>query len=179
MELKRVVVTGLGALTPLGNDVSQTWKGLVEGVSGAGPITHFDASKFKTHFACELKDFDVTRYIDRKEARKMDPYAQYALIASEEAVKDSGLDLEKEDLSRIGVIWGSGIGGLLTFHQEVMGFANEGGTPRFNPFFIPKMIADIASGHISIKFGFRGPNFTTVAACASSAVALVLSLIHI
>lgn len=173
MELKRVVVTGLGALTPLGNDVSQTWKGLVEGVSGAGPITHFDASKFKTHFACELKDFDVTRYIDRKEARKMDPYAQYALIASEEAVKDSGLDLEKEDLSRIGVIWGSGIGGLLTFHQEVMGFANEGGTPRFNPFFIPKMIADIASGHISIKFGFRGPNFTTVAACASSAVALV------
>lgn len=173
MELKRVVVTGLGALTPLGNDVSQTWKGLVEGVSGAGPITHFDASKFKTHFACELKDFDVTRYIDRKEARKMDPYAQYALIASEEAVKDSGLDLEKEDLSRIGVIWGSGIGGLLTFHQEVMGFANGGGTPRFNPFFIPKMIADIASGHISIKFGFRGPNFTTVAACASSAVALV------
>ena len=173
MELKRVVVTGLGALTPLGNDVSQTWKGLVEGVSGAGPITHFDASKFKTHFACELKDFDVTRYIDRKEARKMDPYAQYALIASEEAVKDSGLDLEKEDLSRIGVIWGSGIGGLLTFHQEVMGFSNGGGTPRFNPFFIPKMIADIASGHISIKFGFRGPNFTTVAACASSAVALV------
>ena len=173
MELKRVVVTGLGALTPLGNDVSQTWKGLVEGVSGAGPITHFDASKFKTHFACELKDFDVTRYIDRKEARKMDPYAQYALIASEEAVKDSGLDLEKEDLSRIGVIWGSGIGGLLTFHQEVMGFANGGGTPRFNPFFIPKMIVDIASGHISIKFGFRGPNFTTVAACASSAVALV------
>ena len=173
MELKRVVVTGLGALTPLGNDVSQTWKGLVDGVSGAGPITHFDASNFKTHFACELKDFDVTRYIDRKEARKMDPYAQYALIASEEGVKDSGLDLEKEDLSRIGVIWGSGIGGLLTFHQEVMGFANGGGTPRSNPFFIPKMIADIASGHISIKFGFRGPNFTTVAACASSAVALV------
>ena len=173
MELKRVVVTGLGALTPLGNTAPDTWKGLVDGVSGAGPITHFDASKFKTHFACELKDFDVTQFIDRKEARKMDPYAQYALVAAEEGVKDSGLDLEKEDLTRIGVIWGSGIGGLLTFHQEVMNFAAGGENPRFNPFFIPKMIADIAAGHISIKYGFMGPNFTTVAACASSANALI------
>ena len=173
MELKRVVVTGLGALTPVGNTAPQTWKGLVEGVSGAGPITHFDASKFKTHFACELKNFDLSQFIDRKEARKMDPYAQYALVAAEEGVKDSGLDLEKEDLSRIGVIWGSGIGGLLTFHQEVMSYSAGGENPRFNPFFIPKMIADIAAGHISIKFGLRGPNFTTVAACASSAVALI------
>lgn len=173
MELKRVVVTGLGALTPLGNTAPDTWKGLVDGVSGAGPITHFDASKFKTHFACELKDFDVTQFIDRKEARKMDPYAQYALVAAEEGVKDSGLNLEKEDLTRIGVIWGSGIGGLLTFHQEVMNFAAGGENPRFNPFFIPKMIADIAAGHISIKYGFMGPNFTTVAACASSANALI------
>lgn len=173
MELKRVVVTGLGALTPVGNTAPQTWKGLVEGVSGAGPITHFDASKFKTHFACEIKDFDLSQFIDRKEARKMDPYAQYALVAAEEGVKDSGLDLEKEDLSRIGVIWGSGIGGLLTFHQEVMNYSAGGENPRFNPFFIPKMIADIAAGHISIKFGLRGPNFTTVAACASSAVALI------
>lgn len=173
MELKRVVVTGLGALTPVGNTAPQTWKGLVEGVSGAGPITHFDASKFKTHFACEIKDFDLSQFIDRKEARKMDPYAQYALVAAEEGVKDSGLDLEKEDLSRIGVIWGSGIGGLMTFHQEVMNYSAGGENPRFNPFFIPKMIADIAAGHISIKFGLRGPNFTTVAACASSAVALI------
>lgn len=173
MELKRVVVTGLGALTPVGNTAPQTWKGLIEGVSGAGPITHFDASKFKTHFACELKNFDLSQFIDRKEARKMDPYAQYALVAAEEGVKDSGLDLEKEDLSRIGVIWGSGIGGLLTFHQEVMNYSAGGENPRFNPFFIPKMIADIAAGHISIKFGLRGPNFTTVAACASSAVALI------
>lgn len=173
MELKRVVVTGLGALTPVGNTAPQTWKGLIEGVSGAGPITHFDASKFKTHFACELKNFDLSQFIDRKEARKMDPYAQYALVAAEEGVKDSGLDLEKEDLSRIGVIWGSGIGGLLTFHQEVMSYSAGGENPRFNPFFIPKMIADIAAGHISIKFGLRGPNFTTVAACASSAVALI------
>lgn len=173
MELKRVVVTGLGALTPVGNTAPQTWKGLIEGVSGAGSITHFDASKFKTHFACELKNFDLSQFIDRKEARKMDPYAQYALVAAEEGVKDSGLDLEKEDLSRIGVIWGSGIGGLLTFHQEVMSYSAGGENPRFNPFFIPKMIADIAAGHISIKFGLRGPNFTTVAACASSAVALI------
>ncbi len=179
MELKRVVVTGLGALTPLGNTAPQTWKGLVEGVSGAGPITHFDASKFKTHFACELKNFDISQFIDRKDGRKMDPYAQYALVAAEEGVKDAGFDLEKEDLTRIGVIWGSGIGGLLTFHQEVMNFAAGGETPRFNPFFIPKMIADIAAGHISIKFGFMGPNFATVAACASSANALIDALNYI
>lgn len=173
MELKRVVVTGLGALTPLGNTAPETWEAMLAGVSGAGPITRFDASKFKTQFACELKGFDVSQHIDRKEARKMDPYAQYALVVAEEAVKDSGLDLEKEDLSRIGVIWGSGIGGLTTFHQEVVGFAEGSHTPRFNPFFIPKMIADIAAGHISIKYGFMGPNFTTVAACASSANALI------
>ena len=173
MELKRVVVTGLGALTPLGNDVATTWDAMLNGVSGAGPITRFDASKFKTQFACELKGFDVSQYIDRKEARKMDPYAQYAMVVAEQAVKDSGLDLEKEDMSRVGVIWGSGIGGLVTFQQEVTSFAEGGKNPRFNPFFIPKMIADIAAGHISIKYGMMGPNFTSVAACASSAVAMV------
>ena len=173
MELKRVVVSGLGALTPLGNDVATTWDAMLNGVSGAGPITRFDASKFKTQFACELKGFDVSQYIDRKEARKMDPYAQYAMVVAEQAVKDSGLDLEKEDMSRIGVIWGSGIGGLVTFQQEVTSFAEGGKNPRFNPFFIPKMIADIAAGHISIKYGMMGPNFTSVAACASSAVAMV------
>ena len=173
MELKRVVVTGLGALTPLGNDVSSTWEAMLNGVSGAGPITHFDASKFKTQFACELKGFDISQFIDRKEARKMDPYAQYAMVVAEQAVKDSGLDLEKEDMSRIGVIWGSGIGGLTTFQQEVISFSEGGQNPRFNPFFIPKMIADIAAGHISIKYGMMGPNYAAVAACASSAVALV------
>ncbi|MDD4820395.1 MAG: beta-ketoacyl-ACP synthase II [Flavobacteriales bacterium] len=173
MELKRVVVTGLGALTPLGNDVPSTWEAMLNGVSGAGPITHFDASKFKTQFACELKGFDVSQFIERKEARKMDPYAQYAMVVAEQAVKDSGLDLEKEDMSRIGVIWGSGIGGLTTFQQEVISFSEGGQNPRFNPFFIPKMIADIAAGHISIKYGMMGPNYATVAACASSAVALV------
>jgi 3-oxoacyl-[acyl-carrier-protein] synthase II len=173
MELKRVVVTGLGALTPIGNNVSEYWKGLVNGVSGAAPITHFDTTKFKTHFACELKNFNVTDYIDRKEARRMDKFTQYAMIASDEAIADSGLDLEKENLNRIGVIWGAGIGGLETFQNEVINFAKGDGTPRFNPFLIPKMIADIAPGQISIKYGFRGPNFTTVSACASSANSLI------
>lgn len=173
MELKRVVITGLGALTPIGNTAPEFWKGLISGVSGAAPITRFDASKFKTQFACELKGFDVNDFIDRKEARKMDPYAQYAMVVAEEAVKDSGLDPEKLDVDRIGVIWGSGIGGLKTFQDEVTNFSQGDGTPRFNPFFIPKMIADIASGLISIKYNFRGPNYTTVAACASSTNAII------
>ncbi len=173
MELKRVVVTGLGALTPIGNNISEYWKGLVNGVSGAAPITHFDTTKFKTHFACELKNFNVTDYINRKEARRMDKFTQYAMIASDEAITDSGLDLEKENLNRIGVIWGAGIGGLETFQNEVINFAKGDGTPRFNPFLIPKMIADIAPGQISIKYGFHGPNFTTVSACASSANSLI------
>jgi 3-oxoacyl-[acyl-carrier-protein] synthase II len=172
MTLKRVVVTGLGALTPLGKNLSETWKNMVNGVSGAAPITRFDATNFKTRFACELKDYNPTDYFDRKEVRKLDACAQYGLIATDEAVKDSGLDLEKEDLERIGVIWGSGIGGLDTFLHEVSSFATGNGTPRFNPFFIPKMIADITAGHISIKYGFMGPNFTTVSACASAANAL-------
>ena len=172
MTLKRVVVTGLGALTPLGKNLSETWKNMVNGVSGAAPITRFDATNFKTRFACELKDYNPTDYFDRKEVRKLDACAQYGLIATDEAVKDSGLNLEKEDLERIGVIWGSGIGGLDTFLHEVSSFATGNGTPRFNPFFIPKMIADITAGHISIKYGFMGPNFTTVSACASAANAL-------
>jgi len=172
MTLKRVVVTGLCALTPLGKNLSETWKNMVNGVSGAAPITRFDATNFKTRFACELKDYNPTDYFDRKEVRKLDACAQYGLIATDEAVKDSGLDLEKEDLERIGVIWGSGIGGLDTFLHEVSSFATGNGTPRFNPFFIPKMIADITAGHISIKYGFMGPNFTTVSACASAANAL-------
>ena len=173
MELKRVVITGLGALTPIGNTAQEYWKGLTEGVSGAAPITRFDASKFKTQFACELKNFDISAHLERKEARKMDPYAQYAMVAAEEAMLDSGLDLEREDVDRIGVIWGSGIGGLQTFQDEVTEFSKGDGTPRFNPFFIPKMIADIASGLISIKFNLRGPNYTTVAACASSTNAII------
>lgn len=173
MELKRVVITGLGALTPIGNTAPDFWKGLVNGVSGAAPITRFDASKFKTQFACEVKGFDVNDFLDRKEARKMDPYAQYAMVVAEEAVKDSGLDPEKLDVDRIGVIWGSGIGGLKTFQDEVTYFSQGDGTPRFNPFFIPKMIADMASGLISIKYNFRGPNYTTVAACASSTNAII------
>lgn len=172
MELKRVVVTGLGALTPIGNTVDEYWQGLTNGVSGAAPITHFDASKFKTQFACEVKGYDAEDHFDRKEARKLDPYAQYALVTAEQAMKDSGVDLEKTNTDRFGVIWGSGIGGLQTFQEECFAFAKGGGTPRFNPFFIPKMIADIASGHISIKYGLRGPNFTTVSACASSTNAL-------
>ncbi|MFT5337851.1 MAG: 3-oxoacyl-[acyl-carrier-protein] synthase II [Sphingobacteriales bacterium] len=179
MKLKRVVVTGLGALTPIGNDIPSYLEGLKKGVSGAGNITHFDASKFKTQFACEVKGFDPLNYMDRKESRKMDLYAQYAMATTHEAMQDAGFDLEKLNLDKCGVIWGSGIGGIQTFQQEAMNFANGDGTPRFNPFFIPKMIADIASGHISIKYGFRGPNFTTVSACASSTNALVDSYNYI
>ena len=173
MVLRRVVVTGLGALTPIGNNIEEYWNGLINGVSGAAPITYFDASKFKTQFACELKNFNVVDFIDRKEARKMDRYAQYALVASDQAVLDAGFDMEKLDKDRIGVIWGSGIGGLETFQIEMLEFAKGDGTPRFNPFFIPKMISDIACGHISIKYGFRGPNFATVSACASSTNAII------
>lgn len=172
MELKRVVVTGLGAITPLGNSVPELWDGLVNGVSGAGPITQFDSSKFKTQIACEVKNFDITNYMDRKEARKHDRYSQFALVSADQAIADAGFDMEKIDLDRIGVIWASGIGGIKTFQEEILEFGKGDGTPRFNPFFIPKMIADIASGHISIKYGFRGPNFATVSACASSANAL-------
>jgi len=173
MELKRVVVTGIGAITPLGKTFPETWKNLKAGVSGCAPITRYDASKFKTQFACEVKDYDVADYFDRKEGRKIDPYTQFALIAAKEAVADSKLDIEKVDKDRVGVIWGSGIGGIKTFQDEVTNFVEGDGTPRFNPFFIPKMIADIASGLISMEFGFRGPNFTTVAACASSTNALI------
>ena len=173
MELKRVVVTGLGALTPIGNNIQEYWDSLINGVSGAAPITYFDTTKFKTQFACELKNFDVEQFIDKKEARRLDRYAQYALVAAEEAFKDSGLDVEKLDKDRAGVIFGSGIGGLETFQIEVLNFAAGDGTPKFNPFFIPKMIGDIAAGHISIKYGFRGPNFGTVSACASSTNAII------
>lgn len=157
MKTRRVVVTGLGALTPIGNTVQEYWDNLLAGTSGAADITHFDASKFKTKFACEIKNFNVTDFIDRKEARKMDKFAQYALVVSDEAIKDAKLDLETIDKDRVGVIWGAGIGGLQTFQEEVSIFALGDGTPRFNPFFIPKMIADIAPGMISIKYGFRGP----------------------
>lgn len=173
MVLRRVVVTGLGALTPIGNNIEEYWNSLINGVSGAAPITYFDASKFRTQFACELKNFNVEEFIDRKEARKMDRYAQYAMVSSEEAMKDANFDLEKVDKDRAGVIWGSGIGGLETFQIEVLNYAAGDGTPRFNPFFIPKMIGDIACGHISIKYGFRGPNFGTVSACASSTNAII------
>ena len=173
MQLKRVVVTGLGALTPIGNNVSEYWDSLLNGVSGAAPITRFDASKFKTQFACEVKNFNPTDFIDRKEARKQDPYTQYAMVATAEAMEDSKIDLDAIDPDRAGVIWGSGIGGIKTFYDEVSAFATGGGIPRFNPFFIPKMISDIAAGIISIKYGFRGPNFTTVSACASSSNALI------
>lgn len=174
MELKRVVVTGLGAITPLGHNVADTWAAVVDGVSGAGPITRFDASLFKTQFACEVKDFDPSLYFDRKEARKYDRYAQYAVIAAKEGVEDSGLDLEKVNKNRVGVIFAAGIGGIRTFEEEVGGFyLNEDKGPRFNPFFIPKMIADIAAGHISMMYGFHGPNYATVSACASSTNALI------
>ena len=173
MELKRVVVTGLGAVTPLGNNAEETWNNLVAGVSGAAPITQFDASKFKTHFACEVKNLKVNDYIDRKEARKMDRYAQLAMISAMQAVQDSGMDLEAEDKNRIGVIFGVGIGGIKTFEEEVGYYAlHQENGPKFNPFFIPKMIADIASGLISIQYGFHGPNYTTTSACASSTNAL-------
>ena len=170
---RRVVVTGLGALTPIGNNVSDYWDNLLKGVSGAGPITRFDATHFKTRFACEVKDFVPTDFLDRKEARKLDMYAIYAMVAVSEAMEDASFDLEKMNLDRAGVIWGSGIGGLDTFLKECGDFATGSGVPRFNPFFIPKMIADIAAGHISIKYGFRGPNYATVSACASSTHALI------
>ena len=172
MELKRVVVTGLGAVTPLGNHVAETWQALINGVSGAGPITHFDTTKFKTRFACEVKGFDPMNYFtDKKEARKCDLYAQYAIASVEEALQHAALDLEKEDKDRIGVIFSSGIGGIYTFQEEIMGYNEERG-PRFNPFFIPKIISDIAAGHISMRYGFRGPNFAVVSACASSTNAI-------
>ncbi len=179
MELKRVVVTGLGALTPIGNTKDEFWDGLKNGKSGAGPITYFDAEKFKTKFACELKNFDATDFFDRKEVRKMDRFTQYALVASDEAIIDSKLDLDKVNKMRVGVIWGAGIGGLETFQNEVLNFAAGDGTPRFNPFFIPKMIADIAPGNISIRYGFMGPNYTTVSACASAANAMIDALNYI
>ncbi len=174
MELKRVVVTGLGALTPVGNNVAETWENLVNGVSGAGPITHFDTSKFKTQFACEVKNFNPNEHLDRKEARKMDLYTQYAIVAAKEAIEDAAMDLDNEDKTKIGVIFGVGIGGIRTFEDEMIGYAGTKDTigPKFNPFFIPKMIADIASGHISIMYGFHGPNFTTTSACASSSNAI-------
>ena len=179
MELKRVVVTGLGALTPIGNTIDEYWNGLINGKSGAAPITHFDATNFKTRFACEVKNFNPTDFLDRKEARKMDKFTQYAMVASQEAIDDSGLDFEKENKDRVGVIWGAGIGGLETFQNEVLDYAKGDGTPRFNPFFIPKMIADMAPGQISIKHGLRGPNFTTVSACASSANAIIDAMNYI
>jgi len=179
MELKRVVITGLGAITPVGNNIADYWNSLINGVSGAAPIARFDATKFKTQFACEIKGFKAEDYFDRKEGRKLDAYSQYGLAAAQEAYKDSGLEKEKINLDRCGVIWGSGIGGLDTFQYEVSAFAKSDGTPRFNPFFIPKMIADICSGHISIQYSFRGPNFTTVAACASSTNALIDSYNYI
>ena len=182
MELKRVVVTGLGAITPVGNNVPEFWENLVNGVSGAGPITHFDASQFKTQFACEVKGFDATQYIDRKEARKMDLYTQYAVAVAKEAVADSGLDIENEDLNRIGVIFGAGIGGIRTFEEETSNYAlhKENG-PKYNPFFIPKMISDIAAGQISIMYGFHGPNYATCSACATStnAIADAFNLIRL
>ena len=173
MELRRVVVTGLGALTPIGNSVEEFWSNLIGGVSGAGPITRFDASKFKTQIACEVKNFNAENYFDRKEVRKYDRCSHFGIVCADEAFRDSGLDLATIDLDRIGVIWASGIGGLETFASEVTAFALGDGTPRFNPFFIPKMISDITAGHISMKYGFHGPNFATVSACASSANALV------
>ena len=173
MELKRVVVTGLGALTPIGNTVDDYWNGLITGKSGAASIQQFDASKFKTQFACEVKNFDVNDYLDRKEARKLDQFSQYAMVSSSEAMADSGLMDANPNVDRVGVIWGSGIGGLKTFQDECQNFFAGDGTPKFNPFFIPKMIADIAAGHISIKYGLRGPNYVTVSACASSTNAII------
>ena len=174
MELKRVVVTGIGAVTPLGNTAAETWQNMLKGVSGAAPITHFDASKFKTQFACEVKDFNPEQFIDRKEARKMDPYCQYAYSAAVMAVEDSAMDLEKVDKNRVGVIFGVGIGGMKTYEEEVTAYAKTADTigPKYNPFFVPKMIADICAGHISIKYGFHGPNYITSSACASSTNAL-------
>src|SRR5690606_8201976 len=176
MQQRRVVITGLGAITPIGNNTHEYWNALLNGVSGAAPIQLFDASKFKTQFACEVKNFDPFSVFDRKEARKMDRFAQFALVASDEAVKDAKLLEANINPDRIGVIFGSGIGGLITFQEEVTAFAKGDGTPRFNPFFIPKMISDIAAGNISIKYGFRGPNYCTVSACASATHAMIVSL---
>lgn len=173
MELKRVVVTGLGAITPIGNDVSTYWNNLIAGKSGCAPITYFDTEKFKTKFACEIKNFDPLDHFNRKEARKLDRFSQYAMVSSKEAIEDAKIDLETVDKYRVGVIWGAGIGGLETFQNEMINYSEGDGTPRFNPFFIPKMIADIAPANISIKYGFMGPNYTTVSACASSANAMI------
>jgi 3-oxoacyl-[acyl-carrier-protein] synthase II len=179
MQLKRVVITGLGGVTPLGNTVAEFWNNLINGISGAANITRFHAEKFKTRFACEVKGFNLDDYFDKKEARKLDAYSQYGIAASVQAVADSGIAGDAIDKNEVGVIWGSGIGGLDTFQTETFAFAKGDGTPRFNPFFIPKMIADICSGHISMRFGFRGPNFTTVSACASSTNALIDSFTYI
>lgn len=179
MELKRVVVTGIGALTPIGNTTQSFWENLIKGTSGAAPITLFDATKFKTRFACELKNFDATQFLDKKEARKIDRFSQLALVASDEAVADAGIEKGQFEPDRTGVILGSGIGGLITFQNEVMEFAKGDGTPRFNPFFIPKMILDIAAGHVSMRHGFRGPNFSVVSACASSTNAMIVALDNI
>ena len=173
MELRRVVITGLGALTPIGNNIEEFWEGLKNGVSGSDWITNFNAEKFKTKFACEVKDFDASEHFERKELRKLDPFAQYAMVATEEAFQDAGFDLESVDKERIGVIYTSGIGGMLTYQNELQNFFEGDGTPRFSPFFIPRMIADITAGHISMKYGFRGPNFATVSACASSTNAII------
>ena len=175
MELKRVVITGMGALTPLGNSVNDYWNGLINGVSGADYIKGFDAAKFKTRFACEIKNFEPTDFLERKEARKIDRFTQTALVASDQAVKDAGINKENVNTDRVGVIFASGIGGLITFQEEVMNFARGDGTPRFNPFFIPKMILDIAAGQISMRHGFRGPNFAVVSACSSSTNAIMES----
>ncbi|MBR5254846.1 MAG: beta-ketoacyl-ACP synthase II [Bacteroidales bacterium] len=179
MEMKRVVVTGLGALTPIGNNIEEYWNGLINGVSGAAPITHFDASQAKTQFACELKNFDGNQFFDRKEIRKYDKFAQYGIVAADQAMLDSGINLENLDKDRAGVIWASGIGGIITFQEEIMSFAKGDGALRFSPFFIPKMIADICAGHISIKYDLRGPNFATVSACASSANAIADAFMYI
>ncbi len=179
MELKRVVITGMGALTPIGNNLNDYWDALLAGKSGAGPITQFDAALFKTQFACEVKNFNVEDFMDKKEARKLDQFSQYAMASSTEAIADSALMESNPNLDRVGVIWGSGIGGLKTFQDESRNFFEGDGTPRFNPFFIPKMIADIAAGHISIKYGFRGPNYVTVSACASSTNALIDAFTYI
>lgn len=179
MEMRRVVVTGLGALTPIGNNIEEYWNGLINGVSGAAPITHFDASQAKTQFACELKNFDGNQFFDRKEIRKYDKFAQYGIVAADQAMLDSGINLENLDKDRAGVIWASGIGGIITFQEEIMSFAKGDGALRFSPFFIPKMIADICAGHISIKYDLRGPNFCTVSACASSANAIADAFMYI
>jgi 3-oxoacyl-[acyl-carrier-protein] synthase II len=179
MQQRRVVVTGLGALTPLGNTVPEFWNNLIEGKSGAAPIKKFDTTKFKTKFACEIKGFDPANHFEKGEARKMDPFAQYAVVSTAEALKDSGLDLDKIDKTRVGVIWGSGNGGFFTFQQEIMEYAKGDGTPRINPYFIPKVIVDIAAGWISIKYGFMGPNFSTVSACATSTTAIIDAMNYI